>query len=116
MSITKEQIIEWFDEKRFPIKTEALANLITQCFNDLSPKWISVDEFKPKQGERVLLKTEYDENCPYVVGYWGCGEWEACTVNIEAEKDYNGCTACVERLFENSDVTHWMPLPEKEKC
>ena len=44
MNIKKEQIKEWFDDKRFPIKSEAMANLITQCFNELSPKWVSVDE------------------------------------------------------------------------
>ncbi len=113
--MSKQKIRDWFDDKRFPIKTEALANLITQCFNDLAPKWVSVDDGKPKQGQRVLLKTNYDENCPYVVGYWGCGEWEACTVNVAAEKDYNGNEALVERVFESSDVTHWMPLPEPPK-
>ena len=40
----KNKIKQWFDERRFPIKTEAMANLITQCFADLQPQWVSVDE------------------------------------------------------------------------
>jgi len=78
--------------------------------------WVSVDEFKPKQGERVLLMIDSDDCQPYVVGYWGCGEWEACTINIEAEKDYNGNIACVERSFESNDVTHWQPLPPTQEA
>ena len=120
MNITKEQIEEWLDDIGFSSnirvidegdkKTLKLAYLIFECFNDLSPKWVSVNSSKPKQGVRVLLKTEFDENCPFVVGYWGCGEWEARTVNVEADADYNGNIACVERAFVSNDVTHWMPL------
>jgi hypothetical protein len=40
----KDKIEQWFDERRFPIKTEAMANLITQCFADLQPQWVSVDD------------------------------------------------------------------------
>lgn len=78
--------------------------------------WISFADGKPKQGERVLLKTNYNDNCPYVVGYWGCGEWEACTVNVIAEKDYNGNEALVDRAFESSDVIQWQYLPPTEEA
>ena len=72
-------------------------------------EWVSVDERKPKQGDRVLLTTK-DEICP-VVGYWGCGEWEACTVNFKDD-----CISClVDQNFTSDDVTHWKPItPPKE--
>lgn len=79
--------------------------------DDLAPQWVSVETSKPKQGERVLLRTLYDDHCPCVVGYWGSGVWEACTINVVADEDYNGNIACVERSFMNEDVTHWQPLP-----
>lgn len=65
--------------------------------------WKLAKESKPRQGERVLLKIGY-ENCP-VVGYWGCGGWEVCTVNHYADGD-----AIVERAFESSDVTHYAEI------
>ena len=40
--MNKQDVERWFDEKRFPIKTEAMANLITQCFADLQPQWVSI--------------------------------------------------------------------------
>lgn len=72
--------------------------------------WISVEEGTPKQGDRVLLAIQHEE-C-LVVGYWGCGEYEACTVNMEV----SCCGYCyggmVERGFRSEEVTHWMPLPD----
>jgi hypothetical protein len=34
----KEAIREWFDDKRFPIRTEPILNLIHQCFEELTSK------------------------------------------------------------------------------
>jgi|GEM_PF-2831881 len=108
--MSKQMIREWLYKNRPDAATTYNIDLIDQYTKDQSA-WVGVDEFKPKQGERVLLMIDNDDGQPYVVGYWGCGEWEACTVNIEAEKDYNGNIACVERSFESSDVTRWQPLP-----
>jgi len=73
-------------------------------------KWNKASESTPSQGERVLLAIAYEE-CP-VVGYWGEGEYEACTVNM----DVDCCAFCyggmVDRAFKSSDVTHWMQIPE----
>lgn len=71
---------------------------------------ISADKEKPKQGIRVLLKTNYDNHCPYVIGYWGCGRWEACTVNFQSSDDSN-----IESAFASDDVTHWEYLDDKIK-
>lgn len=55
MNITKEQIKEWlsnnFLERRFGCITDNdIANAFDKCFNDLSPKWVSVDDELPSQG------------------------------------------------------------------
>lgn len=71
--------------------------------------WISVNEQTPSQGERVLLKIDL-EDCP-VVGYWGCGRYEACTVNMEVSCGAFCYGGNVDGSFSGEDVTHWMPLP-----
>lgn len=53
------------------------AEFLSSTFLD----WQDANQSKPPQGERVLLKLA-NEECP-VVGYWGCGEWEICTVNLQ---------------------------------
>lgn len=113
--MSKQKIREWLYENERNLfiskaNVDFMADIIHQYTQDQSG-WVSVDECKPKQGERVLLMIGNDNGQPYVVGYWGCGEWEACTVNVEAEKDYSGNIACVERAFESNDVTHWKQLP-----
>ena len=65
-------------------------------------KWLDAKESKPKQGERVLLKIEY-EDCP-VVGYWGCGAWEVCTVNFFV---YGSYYTKIGGDFEQNQVTHY---------
>lgn len=56
--------------------------------------WKNAKESKPKQGKRVLLKIEHEENA--VVGYWGAGGWDAyCEGN-----------------FESSEVTHYAEYGE----
>ena len=72
--------------------------------------WVRADSIVPKQGERVLLKIR-DENCP-VVGYWGCGEWEVCTVNISAADCTYTDFVEIAGTFDQEDVTHWMMIPE----
>ena len=48
MNITKEQIVEW-------LATSCLStnqvDTIFECFNDLAPKWVSVDDELPSQGD-----------------------------------------------------------------
>ena len=73
-------------------------------------EWIRASEQKPPQGERVLLKISY-EDCP-VVGYWGAGEWEACTVNHRVDCGTWCQGGMVERAFESEDVSHWKAIGE----
>ncbi len=49
MNITKEQIKEWMDNSGIKfVNPYDLSEAIEQCFNDLSPKWVSVDEITPE--------------------------------------------------------------------
>lgn len=68
-------------------------------------KWEIATESKPVQGERVLIKIRYEDNP--VVGYWGCGEWEACCVNHKT----NCSTYCYggspDGNFGSDEVTHY---------
>ena len=67
-------------------------------------EWLNAKESKPSQGERVLLKIAY-EDCP-VVGYWGCGVWEVCTVNLYIDCSYYE-DAEIAGNFEQNQVTHY---------
>ena len=64
-------------------------------------EWIKANSRKPDQGERVILKIKH-EDCP-VVGYWGCGEWEVCTVNLDVIYG----DAEIIKNFKSEDVTHY---------
>jgi len=97
MSIEKEQIIEWFNEKRFPIKTESLANLMEQCFNDLSPKWISIDGYKNLPIGIWLVKIEGEE------------------VPMVADNTKTICVIGGRFAFDHEMVVSYMPLPEANK-
>jgi len=68
-------------------------------------EWKLATGSKPKQGKRVLLKIR-GENCP-VVGYWGSGMWEACTVNIYASQD-----VYLEGSFRTHEVTHYADITD----
>ena len=71
-------------------------------------EWYKATERKPKQGDRVLLKIEY-ENCP-VVGYWGEGRFEACCVNHCVEGQDGWSCGEVAGNFEDREVTHWAAI------
>ena len=70
--------------------------------------WEDAKKCKPKQGDRVLLKIRW-EDCP-VVGYWGCGEFEVCTVNMETNCGAwcNGGTP--DKNFKSEEVSHWATI------
>ena len=76
-------------------------------------QWVSVDSSKPSQSERVLLNVS-GEDC-LVVGYWGCGQWEACTVNHEVQCGTYCQGGNIEACFTSDEVTHWMPRPSPPK-
>lgn len=72
--------------------------------------WKLAAESKPNQGERVLLKIKW-ENCP-VVGYWGAGVWEACTVNFEVSCGAYCYGGSVTENFRSDEVTHYAEIGE----
>lgn len=71
---------------------------------------LDASQSKPPQGERVLLWLRY-ESCP-VVGYWGTGEWEACTVNLKTECDSFCMGGQPDRDFKNGDVLFYAHINE----
>ena len=76
-------------------------------------EWISVAEGKPSGGVRVLLKIKYEE-FP-VVGFLWASEWEVCTENTTVQCGTWCQGGMVEKGFESSEVTHWMPLRDLPK-
>jgi hypothetical protein len=72
--------------------------------------WKDATQSKPKQGDRVLLKIA-DENNP-VVGYWGTGEWEACTVNFEVSCGAFCQGGSAVGNFRSDEVTHYAEIGE----
>lgn len=72
--------------------------------------WKLAKESKPKQGERVLLKIQWEDNP--VVGYWGCGEWQACAVNHEVSCGQFCYGGMVDGNFKSDEVTHYAEIGE----
>jgi hypothetical protein len=97
MNITKEQIKEWLLSRSTP-ENEILplmVDVIHDCVKDLAPKWVSVDDELPNDGEEVLM-------------YMNDG---AVMSDIKCHSGrYSN-----KYGFERSRVTHWMPLPEPPK-
>ena len=58
-------------------------------------KWIPVSERLPKDGQRVIV---YDNSAFFGVAWRENNEWWAD-----------------EFIYDDGDVTHWMPLPEPPK-
>lgn len=73
-------------------------------------RWKLANESKPKQGERVLLKIQWEDNP--VVGYWGEGRWEACTVNHEVSCCGHCYGGSVDGNFKSTEVTHYADFGE----
>ena len=109
MNITKDQIEEWVCKSIYPMATEdgELSEIIKSCFNDLAPKWVSVDDELPITKADGLYRTRN------VIATDGS---DVCEMMFTA-----GCTP--KPWFEWSkygdiapeDITHWMPLPEPPK-
>ena len=65
---------------------------------DAGPKWISVEERLPKEWESVLVRSR--------CGYTECAVWLGVLGKWRCTWDHT--------LLE-SEITHWMPLPEPPK-
>lgn len=72
-------------------------------------EWISVDDRLPDIGEDVLIHERW-ASVPCIAWITECGIWLA-------NKDFISCDGdCViETDIEQSEVTHWMPLPDAPK-
>jgi hypothetical protein len=63
--------------------------------------WISVEDELPKNKQKVLMfcKREFKHQSPIVIGYYQTGDYENW-ISYDFSED------------ENSDITHWQPLPK----
>ena len=110
--MNKQDVERWFDEKRFPIKTEAMANLITQCFADLQPQWVSVADRLPEVNECVDIWGHLS------AGYCQGDEARICDAFYSYDNNYwwyyDDCQ--VFRVVKGFNVTHYKqrPLPPSE--
>lgn len=100
MNITKEQIVDWVCKSIYPMATEdgELSEIIKLCFNDLSPKWVSVDDRLPDNTKAVLV---------YVASTQGPSFTEIDHF-VNGEFHFQALSKC-------NSVTHWAPLPEPPK-
>lgn len=102
MNITKEQIREWLETK---CNTTNQVDAMFECFNDLAPKWVSVDDELPECGEPVILRINgtvqhvtymrdrYDEGPDWFEPY-----------------HYEDMDAAVD--IDGKAKLEWMPLPK----
>lgn len=70
---------------------------VGKLLEDAVPKWISMEERKPKNGQRVLTIDSI-------------GKQEVCYYN-EVKNAFGEC-AWLSYIY---NITHWMPLPEPPK-
>ena len=97
----KGNITSWICEQGGLLQTKEytpddLVSLITQCFNDLQPQWVSVDDRLPESGANNCVSVG-----SYDVDFTGCayhrnGDWFASSSNT---------------LIPSHTITHWQPMP-----
>lgn len=107
MNITKEKIVDWVCKSIYPMATEdgELSEIIKACLNDLSPKWVSVDDRLPDKWEEVRIYPAFDDDRHGIdLGQRDSdGEW--CIYVYDSFDSYK----------TPWNVTHWMPLEEPPK-
>jgi len=124
MNITKEQIKEWLEQNipftkkgNFILTLKEGHEIIEQCFNDLAPKWVSVDDELPEGSMAHVLVFCEGGN---IDKSFYCTDREFLSKGLSS-----GCYSR-KRHGKNSGyfdlshkhgykITHWMPLPEPPK-
>ena len=104
--IDKSDIKQWLESNGYYASddNEMSIEMIGQCFNDLSPKWVSVFPSWPEPNQKVRAIIEHCKT----------GETKEIELDVVDEGDhlfkYEGCELSVAW-----DVIKWMPLPEPPK-
>ena len=89
--MNKQDIKQWLsDNNRF--HTNYMRSLMVECFNDLQPQWVSVDDRLPSDDEIVLV-------CLNRVSW----------ITSMYTDDSDGLRYFDD--FEDQPPTHWQPLP-----
>ena len=114
MNITKEQIKEWLEQNipftkkgNFILTLKEGHEIIEQCFNDLAPKWVSVDDRLP------ILRNEGKHTQVRVLATDG---YEVCEISFHSGSvptDWYEWSEYGD--IEPNLITHWVPLPEPPK-
>jgi len=108
MNITKEQIVYWLNNNGIQsVSDQDLVNVMEQCFNDLSPKWVSVDDRLP------ILRNEGKHTQVRVLATDG---YEVCEISFHSGSvptDWYEWSEYGD--IEPNLITHWVPLPEPPK-
>lgn len=100
--MNKQDIKDWLKgQMNFTQKGNGIVNidqltaLVEQCFNELAPKWVSVEDELPEDGEEILM-------------FMGDGA-------VMSDLRHHTGRFSAKYGFERSRVTHWMPLPKTNK-
>jgi len=77
-------------------------------------EYIELSKQKPEQMQKVLCISR-EVSHPFVCIYYDNGWFDPACGHINAETDYEYSNAEIVSSFENSSITHWMPLPNPPK-
>lgn len=118
MSITKDQIVYWLNNNGIQsVSDEDLVNIIEQCFNDLSPKWVSVDDELPEGSMAHVLVFCEGGN---IDKSFYCTDREFLSKGLSSgcysRKKHGKNSGYFDLSHKHGyKITHWMPLPEPPK-
>lgn len=75
-------------------------------------EWISVKDKLPKQGKNVLIYWKNSANKRFIDV--AC-IWKGKTYNYNGGWHFSYCDIDGSNMLDDSQVTHWMPLPKPPK-
>jgi hypothetical protein len=108
MNITKEQIVYWLNNNGIQsVNDEDLVNVMEQCFNDLAPKWVSVDNELP------ITKADGMYLTRNVIATDGSDVCEISFHSGSVPTDWYEWSEYGD--IEPNLIKHWMPLPDPQK-
>lgn len=107
----KEELI-----RLFCIGAITIGDLIDECFEfgQQHPRWISVEDELPKEGDSVIIMQDVHGNKHFTACEFLSAKQLANVTDFHVKSDaYLGVSKNAEVTL--GAVTHWMPLPEAPK-
>ena len=106
--MTREQAIEILQNNQHTSPSWEAIGMAIEALKEQQPKWIPVDEKKPKSmANKVLVYLDHED----LVGYIGFGHYE----KFQGEEMWYDLEHNEQFSKRGYTVTHWMPLPEPPK-